>query len=241
MKTCGAWLFVTLAIVLGGEVATSSAASPQSGTVPGQESYRDVTIGRLERWLDAIERHKPGEVDGSFDEIRPWGPQEVDELLIDLSALLILMRDDGAKMFFRPSNGLRPSFPVFYTPPQVNRLRIRAREEKSRNDENRILKRGALLHTDIAAQLPFETRSPQEEPPARPQRLMVEIESTKDLSATFVHILEEFRHRYLVSFSPRGVPDEGWHRLEVRVKNRRVTIKARPGYFAASRAAAGQQ
>ena len=59
----------------------------------------------------------------------------------------------------------------------------------------------------------------------------VEIESTKDLSSTFVHILEEFRHRYLVSFSPSGVTDEGWHRLEVRVKNRRVTVKARPGYF----------
>jgi Ca-activated chloride channel family protein len=69
----------------------------------------------------------------------------------------------------------------------------------------------------------------------------VEIESTKDLSATFVKILEEFRHRYLVSFSPRGVSAEGWHRLEVRVRNRRVTVKARPGYFAASRAAPGQQ
>jgi VWFA-related protein len=69
----------------------------------------------------------------------------------------------------------------------------------------------------------------------------VEIESTKDLSSTFVRILEEFRHRYLVSFSPRGVTDEGWHRLEVRVKNRRGTVKARPGYFAGSRAGAGQK
>jgi Ca-activated chloride channel homolog len=69
----------------------------------------------------------------------------------------------------------------------------------------------------------------------------VEIESTKDLSSTFVRILEEFRGRYLVSFSPRGVSEEGWHRLDVRVKNRRATVKARPGYFAASRAAAGRQ
>jgi tetratricopeptide (TPR) repeat protein len=44
---------------------------------------------------------------------------------------------------------------------------------KVRNDENRILKRGALLHTDIAARLPFETRSPREEPPVRFQRLMM--------------------------------------------------------------------
>jgi len=58
------------------------------------------------------------------------------------------------------------------------------------------------------------------------------VESTKDLSATFSKILEEFRMRYLVSYSPQGVEPGGWHRLDVRVKNRRVTVKARPGYFA---------
>ena len=58
------------------------------------------------------------------------------------------------------------------------------------------------------------------------------IESTKDLAATFANILEEFRMRYLVSYSPQGVAPGGWHRLEVRVKNRGVTVKARPGYFA---------
>jgi Ca-activated chloride channel family protein len=58
------------------------------------------------------------------------------------------------------------------------------------------------------------------------------IESTKDLAATFANILEEFRMRYLVSYSPQGVASGGWHRLEVRVKNRGVTVKARPGYFA---------
>jgi VWFA-related protein len=58
------------------------------------------------------------------------------------------------------------------------------------------------------------------------------IESTKDLSATFANILEEFRMRYLISYSPQGVAAGGWHRLDVRVKNRRATVKARPGYFA---------
>lgn len=58
------------------------------------------------------------------------------------------------------------------------------------------------------------------------------IESTTDLSATFADILEEFRMRYLVSYSPQGVAPSGWHRLEVRVKKRGVTVKARPGYFA---------
>ena len=57
------------------------------------------------------------------------------------------------------------------------------------------------------------------------------IESTKDVSATFAKILEEFRMRYLVSYSPQGVMMGGWHRLDVRVKNRGVTVRARPGYF----------
>jgi VWFA-related protein len=58
------------------------------------------------------------------------------------------------------------------------------------------------------------------------------IESTKDLSATFLKILDEFRQRYLISYSPTGVSTDGWHRLEVRVKNRRVSVKARTGYQA---------
>ena len=59
----------------------------------------------------------------------------------------------------------------------------------------------------------------------------IAIESTKDLSATFTRILEEFRMRYLISYSPQGVGAAGWHRLEVRVKRRGVTVKARPGYY----------
>ncbi|HJZ77375.1 MAG TPA: VWA domain-containing protein [Vicinamibacterales bacterium] len=60
------------------------------------------------------------------------------------------------------------------------------------------------------------------------------VDSTRDLRATFLRILDEFRHRYLVSYTPRGVSRDGWHRLDVRVKNRRATIKARPGYLAGS-------
>ncbi len=60
---------------------------------------------------------------------------------------------------------------------------------------------------------------------------LIKVESTKNLSATFDLILEEFRHRYLVSYTPRRVPKDGWHRLEVRVKGRRANVKARPGYL----------
>jgi VWFA-related protein len=57
------------------------------------------------------------------------------------------------------------------------------------------------------------------------------VESTKDLASVFLNILNEFRQRYLLSYTPRGVSNTGWHRLQVRVKGRRVTIDARPGYL----------
>jgi len=58
---------------------------------------------------------------------------------------------------------------------------------------------------------------------------LFEVEKTGNLDAIFVEILEEFRQRYLVSYTPRGVTREGWHKLDVRVK-RGGTVKARPGY-----------
>lgn len=60
----------------------------------------------------------------------------------------------------------------------------------------------------------------------------LKIASTRELSATFLKILDEFRQRYLISYSPTGVPTTGWHRLEVRVKGRRLTVKSRAGYQA---------
>jgi VWFA-related protein len=59
---------------------------------------------------------------------------------------------------------------------------------------------------------------------------LLDIDSTKDLNAAFHTILEEFRQRYLISYSPRSVGAGGWHRLDVRVKGKRA-VKARPGYF----------
>jgi VWFA-related protein len=60
---------------------------------------------------------------------------------------------------------------------------------------------------------------------------LFEVERTQDLDSVFVGMLEEFRHRYLVSYTPRGVARTGWHQLDVRVKGRRAMVKARPGYL----------
>jgi Ca-activated chloride channel homolog len=58
------------------------------------------------------------------------------------------------------------------------------------------------------------------------------VESSKKLSETLLAILDEFRHRYLVSFTPTGVSKDGWHQLEVKLKSRRAVVRARSGYWA---------
>jgi VWFA-related protein len=57
-----------------------------------------------------------------------------------------------------------------------------------------------------------------------------EVDSKTDLSATFRSILDEFRYRYLITYTPQGVAKDGWHKLEVRVNRSGARVKARPGY-----------
>ena len=57
-----------------------------------------------------------------------------------------------------------------------------------------------------------------------------EVGWNEDLSRTFRSILDEFRHRYLVTYTPKNVPKDGWHKLEVRVNRSGARVKARPGY-----------
>ena len=61
---------------------------------------------------------------------------------------------------------------------------------------------------------------------------LYEMENTRNLRAIFLSALEEFRQRYLLSYTPANVQKGGWHRLEVKVKGRRANIRARPGYLA---------
>jgi VWFA-related protein len=51
------------------------------------------------------------------------------------------------------------------------------------------------------------------------------------VAARFGEILDSFRRRYLVSFTPTGVPRNGWHTLSVKVKGG-GDVRARSGYWA---------
>jgi Ca-activated chloride channel family protein len=52
------------------------------------------------------------------------------------------------------------------------------------------------------------------------------------LSKTFVEVLSEFRQRYVLTYTPTDVANDGWHTIEVKLRGRRGEVKARRGYFA---------
>lgn len=55
-------------------------------------------------------------------------------------------------------------------------------------------------------------------------------ERTGELRAAFTRVVTEFRSRYLLTYTPRGVDAAGWHPLEVKLKDRKGKVKARRGY-----------
>ncbi len=62
--------------------------------------------------------------------------------------------------------------------------------------------------------------------------LFVKETSLDRVAARFAEILDSFRNRYLVSFTPTGVTGAGWHKLTVRAKGG-GSVRARAGYWAA--------
>lgn len=51
----------------------------------------------------------------------------------------------------------------------------------------------------------------------------------------FAEVLREMRARYLLFYTPKGAPAPGWHDVTVRLRGARGEVRARPGYFVATR------
>ena len=59
---------------------------------------------------------------------------------------------------------------------------------------------------------------------------VIKSDTSGDVEKAFGDILREFRTRYLITYSPRGVDTPGWHTIDVKLKGRRGDVQARRGY-----------
>ena len=61
---------------------------------------------------------------------------------------------------------------------------------------------------------------------------LLPVSSPDRLRQAFLDILNEFKARYVLSYTPRAVERKGWHRIDVRVRNQSAKVLARKGYVA---------
>ena len=87
----------------------------------------------------------------------------------------------------------------------------------------------AVIYAVIAADA--RRRSPLDDLTDATGGQVLRVASSADLRSAFQKILQDFRSRYILAYTPSGVPTGGYHRLDVRVKRRGLTVKARPGYI----------
>jgi VWFA-related protein len=62
--------------------------------------------------------------------------------------------------------------------------------------------------------------------------VLLRAKADQALGGVFVNVLNEFRQRYVLTYTPTGVTQgDGWHRVSVQLKRQRGRIVARPGYY----------
>ena len=139
--------------------------TPVFGASSQRRSIRRAPdLGRLEDWLDRVAAHQPGAVDEPAKYVASWQRHELEDALLDLSALF--------QILFQPNKPRFPSVTRPLTTEEVDELRRLADRECDRalgvrcvtlggiepgyakRVANRVLKHAALLHTDIALLVP---------------------------------------------------------------------------------------
>src|SRR5688572_8206709 len=112
-------------------------------------------MDRLRAWVAAVEQHQLGTDDAAARLIAAWPRAHGDQLRLDLRPVLILMRNPDATSFQTETATGIPRI-IMYGDSDLEALRALAAQALRRGDGNRVLTRGAMLHTDIALLVPGE-------------------------------------------------------------------------------------
>ena len=59
---------------------------------------------------------------------------------------------------------------------------------------------------------------------------LMHAEADINLRSAFLDVLSRFNRRYVLSYTPTGVPREGWHPIDVQMKDKSLQVTARRGY-----------
>jgi tetratricopeptide (TPR) repeat protein len=166
-----------------------SAAPVQPPLRPAGDYLQDMSwLERLQWWTSAITQHQIGTLDEPAERVAQWSIAEVQNIGVDIKLLVSLMRNpslDPNEFRLAQRNqhgGARPVRWRFISREQSEVLRRLAHDEARKGDANRLLKRGAMLHTDVAMQgaAPEQPATAGADP--RPRRLKMYFADGRRLS-----------------------------------------------------------
>ena len=90
------------------------------------ESDMDARLARLEQWLKAVMRHKPGTPDVVAFEVSRWSNAALRSLWVDTNVLVRLIRNPRAVNFSLRAEGQSRPQEIHYTSVHIHRLRALA-------------------------------------------------------------------------------------------------------------------
>ncbi len=134
-------LYLFRATILVGNLLLACQAFPEnwpSQTTSNPQSGGPLIYQRVIEWRKAVAAHDAGKVDDAVIDVSSWSSKQVREVLVQVKGLVRLVvksRKDAAS---------------FTTERRAKALLGLTDEEAQKGNANRVLLRGALLHTDIA-------------------------------------------------------------------------------------------
>jgi tetratricopeptide repeat protein len=196
-------------------------------------------LPRLREWIDAVDRHNPGQPDVAAIGVGSWSRAQLEVLFLDLKALLQLITAPD-----------RPRFPGAaraFTLPELQQLQDLALREARRVAEhpvklqelaathlvtwqlttadarrvvNRLVKRATLLHTDIALLVPSAADGPAESRIPVPHPLLdtrssVQVDDGRQVGITYYGAHWDFARLLLGEVTPEPAGDvtvRQWYR-----------------------------
>jgi tetratricopeptide (TPR) repeat protein len=163
-------------------IAASLVAAAFAASLRAQSATRQVKLTQpsrsehLRQWVEAIERHTAGENDEALAVFDTWRPDDFNHLTIDINTLLALVSNPSLRTFSYSEQTVagRPSLKrAVYSGSDLTLILDIARmvrgagvpdgavipPERLAKLRNRLLKRGAILHTDVALEVLLGNRS----------------------------------------------------------------------------------
>src|SRR5581483_7369577 len=168
-------------------------------------------VSRVDRWLTAVLRHQPGSFDADAVAVASWSNPELQELWIDLTVVVELIRNPKTVRFtVNPVGGGRPR-DLRVSPNDLVRFRAIAQRARAAGDPDDVLRRGALLHADIAMTMRDVHEAIGTPNAYAPERITVQVGDGRplDIGSSTIHWDTA---RMLVDRTPRDDFARAWYR-----------------------------